>query len=426
MNASRNSTPQRNSVAKVVLQHAEDAAVLHSIRTALCSAPHVRLKHIRRFDDRVAAHLDGLAVAAEQGWHIVDAALARPSPGALFAAGIGAIESRSTERLNRLYALAEAVPDIRRGLVSAFGWVEQSQLRGIVTGLLASPNAFLRLLGISACALHRVDPGTAREAALEAPASSLRARALRASGELGRRDLLPTCVKMLQAEDPESRFWAAWAAVVLGDQGAAPEALRSVGEEPGPFRARAFRLALQAMTLEHCQDWLRGLAKEPENQRWLIQGSGIAGDPAYVPWLIRQMDDDKTARIAGEAFSLITGLDLAYLDLDRKPPEGGVGGPNDDPNDPNVDMDEDDGLPFPNSERISRWWDANGGRFAPGTRHFLGAPLSREHCLRALKEGFQRQRILAAHYLCLLEPGTVLFEWRAPSQRQQRLLAAMG
>jgi uncharacterized protein (TIGR02270 family) len=89
-------------------------------------------------------------------------------------------------------------------------------------------------------------------------------------------------------------------------------------------------------------------------------------------------------------------------------------------------MDQDDGLPFPNSERISRWWDANVGRFSPGTRYFLGAPLSRETALTALKEGFQRQRILAAHYLCLLEPGTVLFEWRAPAPRQQRLLAAMN
>jgi uncharacterized protein (TIGR02270 family) len=180
------------------------------------------------------------------------------------------------------------------------------------------------------------------------------------------------------------------------------------------------------MSIDECHDWLRNVAQDPDNMRWLIQGSGIAGDPSYAPWLIKQMSDDKTARIAGEAFSLITGLDLAYLDLDRKPPEGGGAGPNDDPNDPNVEMDADDGLPYPDPERIARWWGANGGRFTPGTRYFLGAPLSREHCSRGLKEGFQRQRILAAHHLCLLEPGTVLFEWRAPAPRQQRILAVMG
>ena len=49
-----------------------------------------------------------------------------------------------------------------------------------------------------------------------------------------------------------------------------------------------------------------------------------------MPWLIARMDDQKLARLAGEAFSVITGLDLARLDLELKPPEGIDGGPNDD------------------------------------------------------------------------------------------------
>jgi uncharacterized protein (TIGR02270 family) len=413
-------------VHKVVRQHTEDAAVLHSIRASLTNAPHVKLKHIRRFDDRVAAHLDGLAVAGEQGWPMIDAALAKPLPGAMFAAAVTAIEAKSSERLNRLYALAEAVPESRRGLVAAFGWVEQERLRGIVSGLLPSPDSFLRYLGMAACAMHRVDPGKARDTALEAPSSVLGARALRACGELGRRELIPSCLASFSAPDPEIRFWAAWSAVLLGNRGPGLDALMATAEAAGDNRARAFRLALQAMEPKEAHDWLRRLARNPDDQRLLIQGSGIAGDPHFVPWLIGHMSDLKTARLAGEAFSLITGLDLAYLDLERKPPEGGAGGPNDDPSDTNVAMDEDDGLPWPDPERISRWWDANGGRFTAGCRYFLGAPLTRESCIKALKEGFQRQRILAAHYLCLLEPGTVLFEWRAPSPRQQRLLSGMG
>jgi uncharacterized protein (TIGR02270 family) len=409
----------------VVQQHAEDAAVLHASRSALTSAPHVRLKHLRRFDDRLSAHLDGLSVAGEEAWPLSDAGLERPTGGTLFAATVGAVESKAAERLDRLYALAQAVPETQRGLMSAFGWLEQDQLRGIVAGLLASPDPYRRLIGITACAMHRVDPGKAREGALEDVNIALRSRALRASGEIGRRDLLPTCVKLLSAEDPESGFWAAWSAVLLGNRGAAVEALRVIGEAPGPFRPRAFRLALQAMDSEEGSAWLRQFAQQPENLRWLLQGSGIAGDPAYVPWLIEHMSELTTARLAGEAFSLIAGLDLAYLDLERKPPEQGAAGPNDDPSDPNVEMDVDDGLPWPDPELISRWWQKNGARFVPGTRYFMGGLLTREQCLRVLKEGFQRQRILAAHYLCLLTPGTPLFEWRAPAPRQQRLLASM-
>jgi uncharacterized protein (TIGR02270 family) len=427
MNRGSDLVERRNRVvAPVLVQHAEDAAVLHAVRTTLTAAPHVRLHHLLRFDDRLAAHLDGLSVAGEAAWPLCDAALARPTPSALFTCAFTAIEAKSAERLDRLYALAEAVPETQRGLASAFGWVEQDQLRGIVAGLLAAPNPFLRTLGIAACAMHRIDPGQVRDVALEAPSSALRARALRACGELGRRELLPSCLGMLNAEDPESRFWSAWSAVLLGNRGPALDVLREIGSVQGPRRSRAMRLALQALDQDEAQFWLRKLVQDPEDLRLSIQGAGIAGEPKYVPWLIQHMADKKTARIAGEAFSLITGLDLAYLDLEIKPPEEGSGaGPNDDPADPNVEMDADDGLPWPDPERISRWWDANGGRFDAGERYFMGATLTREQALRALKEGFQRQRILAAHYLCLLEPGTPLFEWRAPAFRQQRLLAAM-
>jgi len=54
----------------------------------------------------------------------------------------------------------------------------------------------------------------------------------------------------------------------------------------------------------------------------------------------------------------------------------------------------------------------------------MGEPLNAENCQRVLRTGYQRQRIAAALYLSLLNPGTPLFEWRAPARRQQRLLAS--
>lgn len=160
--------------------------------------------------------------------------------------------------------------------------------------------------------------------------------------------------------------------------------------------------------------------------RLLIQGIGVAGDPHFVPWLIQQMQDLKLTRLAGESFSLITGLDLAQLDLERKPPESAEFGPNDDPNDDNVAMDEDDGLPWPDPEKIGAWWQINGHRFAAGTRYFMGETPSPAHCLAVLKNGFQRQRMAAAVYLCLMKPGTPLLNTAAPAWRQQRWLDAMG
>jgi uncharacterized protein (TIGR02270 family) len=185
-------------------------------------------------------------------------------------------------------------------------------------------------------------------------------------------------------------------------------------------------LSLQAMQSSDAHRVLKHLANDPKQLRWLIQGTGIVGDPTYVPWLIGHMEQAETSRLAGEAVSLITGLNLALLNLERKPPEGFESGPNDDPDDPNVDMDPDDGLPWPDPIKIKAWWAENGNRFQSGSRYFMGALITREHCIDVLKNGYQRQRILAAHYLCLLKPGTPLFNTSAPAWRQQKLLAQMA
>lgn len=52
-------------IPHIIQQHAEEAAHLRHMRSNLVSAPHVKLRHLRRLDDRLAAHLDGLAVAGE-------------------------------------------------------------------------------------------------------------------------------------------------------------------------------------------------------------------------------------------------------------------------------------------------------------------------------------------------------------------------
>jgi uncharacterized protein (TIGR02270 family) len=271
-----------------------------------------------------------------------------------------------------------------------------------------------------------VDPGIVSGRRLQDPGSHARARSFRAAGEVGLNNLESACTAAVNDQDPDCRFWGARSGVLLGDRNRAIEELAHTGTTDSPHRPRAFKLALQGMTLGAAHAFLKELAADPRQLRWLIQGCGIAGDPTYVPWLINHMQHDETARLAGEAFSLITGADLWALHLERPQPENFESGPNDNPDDPNVAMDADDNLPWPDPERVEKWRTANTGHLLKGVRYFMGAPVTREHCIDVLKNGYQRQRILAAHYLCLLEPGTPLFNTSAPAWRQQRLLAKMG
>jgi uncharacterized protein (TIGR02270 family) len=415
----------RAPIPVVVQQHVEAAVALRNTRDFLVSAPHVKLHQLRRLDDRLAAHLDGLAVAGEYGSRLAAASLASPGPGETFTASVRVIEDRDAVGLERLLALVDALPDGQPGLISAFGWVSASSLRGITRALLESPDALRRQVGLAACAMHQVDPGASAVAALNDSDAALRARALHVIADRGQVDLLPACMNALADEDDRCAYEAARAAVLLGDRRAAVAALHRIASTSGPWRSRALGLALKLHAPAEAHAVLKALAQDPASVRLLIQGIGVAGDPYYVPWLIQQMQDLKLTRLAGESFSLITGLDLIYLDFERKPPENIELGPNDDPNDDNVAMDEDDSLPWPDPEKIGAWWQANGPRFAPGTRYFMGEPPSLAHCLAVLKSGFQRQRIAAAEYLCLLQPGTPLFPTSAPAWRQQRWLNKM-
>ena len=416
----------RAPIPVVVHQHAEDTATLRNTRTFLVSAPHVKLHLLRRLDDRLAAHLDGLAVASEYGSNLAAAALDRPGRGEAFTATVRAIEDRDVLGLDKLLAIAEAVPESLSGVISAFGWVSAASLRDITKTLLDSPSPLRRQVGLAACGMHQVDPGTVVDVALKDGDAALRARALRLIAHLGQVDKVSVCMSAMADEDARCAFEAARAAALLGNRSGSVFALQAFASAPGPWRSRGLGLLLKLQEPKDAHATLTALAQDPACVRLLIQGIGTAGDPHYVPWLIQQMQDLKLTRVAGESFSLITGLDLAYLDLERKPPEGVDFGPNDDPDDGNVAMDEDDSLPWPDVEKITAWWQANGQRFASGRRYFMGEPPSTAHCLDVLKNGFQRQRMAAAIYLCLLKPGTPLFNTAAPAWRQQQLLATIG
>ena len=415
-----------NSYSSLVsARHAEESAFLWLLRKRAASAPHYKLDRLLRLDNRVEAHIDGLRVAGDGGWELVHEQLTFEEAGELFAAAVLALESRDWARINLVIDVAARLPDAARGLFSALGWVERAHLHGTVKALLDSGEPFRRRVGLIACALHRVDPGGHLDAAIEDPEPGLRARALKAAGELGRADLRAAVAAHLDDDDPACRFSAAWAAVLLGERGQALAQLFTIAADlASPWQAPALQLAPRLLTSHAAEAWFRDLNAAPVWRRLLITAIGVHGDPSSIPWLIEQMDVPEHARVAGEAFSMITGVDLAYDDLERDRPEGFESGPTENPEDEDVALDPDEDLPWPAPELIARWWQANAARFAAAQRYLCGQPVTEAHCREVLRAGFQRQRIAAALELALMRADRPLFEWRAPAFRQQAALKA--
>jgi len=414
-----------DTLTAIVEEHADEAAFLWLQRGAAVTAPNYDPQQFADLDERLAAHVDGLRVAGEAGWQCVAQALDNQGPEDFFPAAVLALEAQDA-RFDDLIERAAAVPAVAPGLVSALGWVEPAQLGARVKDLLRSELPLARKLGIAACALHRRDPGAVLAEAVADQADSVRIRALRAAGELGRTDLLPQALALAGEAKPDLRFRAAWSGVLLGDRRHALDALRAIALEPGPRQLQALQLALQAMDPEAGHALLAACEPLPGAQRLRIIGAGFSGDARYAPWLIEQMVAPETARIAAEAFVLITGVDFNAQQMEVPPPDGFEDGPSEDPDDENVDVPEDVALPWPDVQRIRQWWAAHAARFAPGQRFFMGAPVTDAACVQVLRTGFQRQRVAAALHRTLLQPGVPLFPTSAPAWRQQRWLAQLG
>ncbi|HBO4639426.1 TPA: TIGR02270 family protein [Pseudomonas aeruginosa] len=407
----------RLSIAAIVDQHAEEAAFLALLRDYAVRAPHYDLEELAELDQRIEAHLDGLAIAGQAGHDALLEQLDAHAQGEAFALAVLAMQAGDDALIGRMRACLATSPEARRGFAAALGWLDWDQARPWVERLLASPEPLFRAIGLAACGMHRHDPGPALLSALGHADPAVLARAARTAGELRRRDLMANIRAYRAHDDPSLRFWANWATAQMGDEEALGP-LRAFAGQPGPFQLPATMVLLAWQPRDTSMAWIRQLMQAADTRRIGIQATGLFGDPVAVPWLIQQMRDESLARVAGEAFSLITGADLALLDLELEALPDYDPGPNDDPDDEDVALDDDENLTWPDAARVTAWWRDHGARFVAGRAYLLGEPLGEAHCRQVLRDGQQRQRMAAACLLARFVPNLPLFPTGAPVRRQ--------
>jgi len=403
----------------VVSQHAEEAAFLWTLRTRAAREPHYSLSDLARLDERVEAHVDGLRTSREVGWQYCKKNLQNRGPGEVFALSVLAFGAGDRAGMTEVLSVATESPKTTGGLLSALGWLDFDVVLPWLSRLLEAKSPAHRAVGVRAAAIHRRDPGPILAEALSSEHPVLRASALRAAGELKRRDLGGLVRRHLTADDEVSRFWAAWALTLHGDPAGRFALTKWFGRADG-FSRRALQLAIRAMPLDESREWVKSLARQPGLSSAAIVAAAALGDPDAIPWLIRSMESPQVARLAGEAFTTITGLDLSYADLTQDAPTERSA---DTSVQEVLDLDYESNLPWPSPARIKRWWDANASRFSAGVRYLAGKPIELNTMRQVLSSEKQRQRAAAALELGLQQLDEVLFEVRGRADRQQRDLA---
>ena len=395
-------------------QLAIEAAWAWLRRSMALDQPHYTLADIAGMEHHLAASLKGLTTSIDLGWECSEPALSLGEPGEQFTATVIALHTHDVRRIQTVVETGLNDPRATPGLISALGWLPGEIAQPWIERLLKGKDLNHKYLGVAACSIRREDPGELLTGILKRDDcrqhAKLHARALRLAGELRRRDLLPQLQTSLGATEPPFAFWANWSSILL-DQRDLVKNLRPFVLKPGPYRARAIQLAFRVLPIEQGREWISALAKDPGSVRAVITAAGVLGDPHAVNWLINQMTDLEHARLAAEAFTLITGIDPDKSKWTPAPQRIPV--PSDNPDDNDIGLDEDQNLPWPDTEKIATVWRNHGANFKAGQRYFLGKAITPEWLKHRIIEGNMRQRHAAALELALIDPPSRFINTRA-------------
>lgn len=396
--------PPLRAERDILGRYAGDGAFLWHLRGVAVKSFAYDARSLAALDERLDAQLDGLRAAADDGWDALALAMHRDAePGHAFLGAVLAIEQLRLRVLADLLDAAAGEPPFARALASALAWLPWPTTARILPGLLAAGSPpELRHIGVAACAAHRMDPGPLLRDSMYSNHAPLRARAMKAAGELGLAGLRRDVASGLAAAEPEVRLRAAWSGALLGDPGATP-VLQACAEIPGRGGELAAQMAARRMDVQAAGDWLRSLA--PRAPRAALLGAAALGDPALLPWLIGEMRRPASARLAAFAASAISGMNLREDKLAGRRPAGFEAGPSDDPDDSDVDMDPDDGLSFPDPDAAAAWWSWRRHKLRGGQRLLLGRPMDPEWLADVLANGSQPLRAHAALELACRRPG---------------------
>jgi uncharacterized protein (TIGR02270 family) len=250
----------------------------------------------------------------------------------------------------------------------------------------------------------------------------LRRRALDAIHVFRDERALASAQGSLRDADPTVRWLAARALLVLGRRGSdVAQTLLDLAQAGGALGEAAAGLHASRLNEEQAVAWVREIIQQEPTRRAGIVAAGSAGYGALVEDLIPLLEDDKSARLAGHAFTMITGIDLEYDDLERDSPDAKEEGDLEDELDIPVE-DPDEELPWPSPDAITERWAKERSRYTTGKR-FLGGYVRDPGGLReVLARGKQPQRIAAAHELALLGAEGAMYPVKKEACAQAREL----
>jgi uncharacterized protein (TIGR02270 family) len=404
-----------NILWEVVAEHLDEAEFLLEQWGSPTLRATLSLAQVRRsVEPRLEGHLEGLAaggedVAARLLWPALRGVVAGGDdpvePGRGLAAALALAESGAPGSLDGLLAFAVEGEGGGAALVDpALEIGSRPDVDKALRAALAraTPARAAGLLGVLAA--RRADPGTALPVLLDASDPDLLRAAVQAAAAVRPPEARALVAHLLGSPDRRLRATATEVAVewrIEAGWRACTERVRRGDPRFLPLVTMFGGAADLAPVLDALAD-----PRQREPALWALGFSGrLQAVEAAVPLLA---GDDRTARLAGEVISAISGLAI----------DGELRRPAAPEPDELPDLDEDlrtglrvdavDVLPLPAPGPVAAWWEASRARFAPEQRYIRGKPCSPETVHEALLQGPLRRFELLALEVAVRTNGRVL------------------
>lgn len=391
--------------------HVDEAAHLWTVWQSVVFQPHYDVPSLQELEARIQAHIAGMRVHETCAWEICQDTLDIAGPSEIFVAAQIAFRSYDVEKIRLVVECAANIPNCVLGLTSALAWLPRDVIGSWIRKFLASKDLYHKYLAVESSRIRGDDLlehlGVMLKRQDCMADRSLAIALLKISGETKRFDLID--VLMGLQFDGEQEFWRLYALLLLGRHEYV-EALKPYVVNVNETQAMAIQLAFRLLPLSEAKEWISQLVSQAECQRAAIRAVAILGDPEAVPWLIGLTQNPVLARVSGEALSFITGCGIEQdgfsgvplVDLDAQVQhelESDI-----------TDLDEDEGLPWPDTDRLWRYWTETAAmELKKGTRYFLGMEITGEHLENVIERGLQRQRFFAAVELALIKSSIPLY-----------------
>lgn len=404
--AGTRATGQRQPVTwDVMEEHLDEAGFLWNLWSRALVSPDYSLGEVADGpEERLLAHVDGLVLGGPAvADRLLVPALAHDEPGVAFS-GACALLAAGDEAGRRTVFGALAAAGERGEIVRTA--LRLSPSPGTTTALVAAwpslaPTA--RPAVVEACMLTVSEPGRLLDEALNSGQPALVGAALEAAHRLGRLTA-ELVMYFVQGPDPELSRMALRVGLAAGLAPAWAWALESGRRGAGSDTDDGLLWLAMAGRADE-QEPLFAAVGDPVRRAHALWALGFAGRARGAELCLELMDDPACARLAGEAFSAITGLAIAGPHAQPAPPEGDEDPPSEAPADAPGGRGVAD-LPLPARDAVAAWWSKERGRFRPDGRYLGGAPVTAELAVEALRTGPMRRRAPIALELGARAGGT--------------------